>query len=539
MNLSLLFGLIGGLGLFLFGMHQLSESLQKIAGNKIHQVLEALSKNPIKGITTGAIITAILQSSSATSVITIGFANAGLLNLKQAMSIIFGANIGTTITAQIISFQIHEYILPAIGIGFAVNTIAKKKIYQYIGSVMIGFGLLFLGLSTMSSAIDPLKNNPFFINLLVSVAEKPLLGILIAALVTAILQSSSATTAIIISLSIQGLIGLDAAVPLILGTNIGTCITALLASIGSSITGKRIAIGHFLSKTTGVIIFYFFLNQFISLSSLTATAIPRQIANAHTLFNVLDTLILLPLLPYLLRIITRLLPGKEKVIKKGTLYLDKSLINTPSIALGQVTKELLRMGNISLDMLSNSLSALLNNNDRIIHDILLKEDIINTIHREITKYLLIVSQKSLSPAQSQSLTNLMNISGHIERVGDHIENIADLAENKINEKLPFSQKAEKDLKYIFSKVEKSLKYSFNALKNHNLKTARIVTKREDEIDRIEESLRNEHIERLTKQICNPEAGIIYIDVLSNLERIGDHAYNISMMILDELNNSKE
>jgi len=539
MNLSLLFGLIGGLGLFLFGMHQLSESLQKIAGNKIHQVLEALSKNPIKGITTGAVITAILQSSSATSVITIGFANAGLLNLKQAMSIIFGANIGTTITAQIISFQIHEYILPAIGIGFAVNTIAKKKIYQYIGSVMIGFGLLFLGLSTMSSAIDPLKNNPFFINLLVSVAEKPLLGILIAALVTAILQSSSATTAIIISLSIQGLIGLDAAVPLILGTNIGTCITALLASIGSSITGKRIAIGHFLSKTTGVIIFYFFLNQFISLSSLTATAIPRQIANAHTLFNVLDTLILLPLLPYLLRIITRLLPGKEKVIKKGTLYLDKSLINTPSIALGQVTKELLRMGNISLDMLSNSLSALLNNNDRIIHDILLKEDIINTIHREITKYLLIVSQKSLSPAQSQSLTNLMNISGHIERVGDHIENIADLAENKINEKLPFSQKAEKDLKYIFSKVEKSLKYSFNALKNHNLKTARIVTKREDEIDRIEESLRNEHIERLTKQICNPEAGIIYIDVLSNLERIGDHAYNISMMILDELNNSKE
>ena len=539
MNLSLLFGLIGGLGLFLFGMHQLSESLQKIAGNKIHQVLEALSKNPIKGITTGAVITAILQSSSATSVITIGFANAGLLNLKQAMSIIFGANIGTTITAQIISFQIHEYILPAIGIGFAVNTIAKKKIYQYIGSVMIGFGLLFLGLSTMSSAIDPLKNNPFFINLLVSVAEKPLLGILIAALVTAILQSSSATTAIIISLSIQGLIGLDAAVPLILGTNIGTCITALLASIGSSITGKRIAIGHFLSKTTGVIIFYFFLNQFISLSSLTATAIPRQIANAHTLFNVLDTLILLPLLPYLLRIITRLLPGKEKVIKKGTLYLDKSLINTPSIALGQVTKELLRMGNISLDMLSNSLSALLNNNDRIIHDILLKEDIINTIHREITKYLLIVSQKSLSPAQSQSLTNLMNISGHIERVGDHIENIADLAENKINEKLPFSQKAEKDLKYIFSKVEKSLKYSFNALKSHNIETARIVTKREDEIDRIEESLRNEHIERLTKQICNPEAGIIYIDVLSNLERIGDHAYNISMMILDELNNSKE
>jgi phosphate:Na+ symporter len=539
MILSLLFGLIGGLGLFLFGMNQLSESLQKIAGNKIHQILEVLSKNPIKGIATGTVITAILQSSSATSVITIGFANAGLLNLKQAMSIIFGANIGTTITAQIISFQIHEYMLPLIGIGFAINAFARKKVYQYLGSVMIGFGLLFLGLTIMSSAIDPLKGNPIFINLLVNVAEKPILGIFIAAIVTAILQSSSATTAIIISLSIQGLLGLNAAVPLILGTNIGTCVTALLASIGSSITGKRIAIGHFLSKTTGVIIFYFFLNQFISLSSLTASTIPRQVANAHTLFNVLDTLILLPLLPYLLQVLTRILPGKEKVIKKGTLFLDKSLISTPSIALGQVSKELLRMGNISLDMLNNSLSAILNNDNRIIQDILLKEDILNTVHREITKYLLLVSQKSLSPAQSQSLTNLMNISGHIERVGDHIENISDLAENKVNEKLTFSQKAKKDLQYIFSKVEKSLKYSLNALKNHNIETVRNVTDREDEIDSLEESLRNEHIQRLTKRICNPEAGIIYIDVLSNLERIGDHAYNISMMVLDELNNSKE
>ena len=222
MSLSLIFGIIGGLGLFLFGMRQLSEGLQKIAGNKIHQILEALSKNPLKGIATGTVITAILQSSSATSVITIGFANAGLLNLKQAMSIIFGANIGTTVTAQIISFQIHEYMLPAIGIGFVINAFAKRKVYQYIGSVLLGFGLLFLGLSIMSSALNPLKSNPFFVNLLIDVSDKPLLGILIATAVTAIIQSSSATTAIIISLSIQGLIGLNAAIPLILGSNIGT-----------------------------------------------------------------------------------------------------------------------------------------------------------------------------------------------------------------------------------------------------------------------------------------------------------------------------
>jgi len=539
MNLSFIFGMIGGMGLFLLGMRQLSEGLQKIAGNKIHQILEMLSKNPLKGIATGMVITAILQSSSATSVITIGFVNAGLLSLKQAISIIFGANIGTTITAQIISFQINEYVFPAIGIGFAINMIAKRKIYQYIGSIMIGLGLLFLGLSTMSHTLDPLRNNHFFIILLMNVAEKPMLGVLLAAIFTAIVQSSSATTAIIISLSIQGLIGLDAAIPFILGSNIGTCFTALLASVGSSITGKRVAVGHLLFNITGVFIFYLVLKQFISISSLTATTIPRQVANAHTLFNIINTFILLPFIPYLLKILTHLLPGKEKIIKKGTLYLDKSLVNTPSIALGQVTKELVRMGIISLDMLESILSALLDNNEKIVRDVYSKEDVLNTIHREITKYLLIISQKTLSSKQSHSLTNLMNMSGHIERVGDHIENIADLAENKINEKLPFSQKAKKDLEHIFSKVETSLQDAIKALKVQNIEMARIVTKREDEIDRIEENLRNEHIDRLKKQICNPEAGIIYIDILSNLERIGDHAYNISMMVIDELSNPEE
>ena len=539
MSLSLVFGLLGGLGLFLFGMQQLSEALQKIAGNKIHQVLEVLSKNPIKGIISGTAITSILQSSSATSVITIGFVNAGLLSLKQALSIIFGANIGTTITAQVISFNLNEYMLPSIGIGFAFNMFAKKKVYQYIGSVMIGFGLLFLGLSTMSNALYPLRDDPYFINLLINMADNPLLGIFLAAVLTAIIQSSSATTAIIISLSIQGLIGLDAAIPFILGTNIGTCFTAILAGISSSITGKRVALGHLLFNISGVIIFYLFLNPFITFSSMTAATIPRQIANAHTVFNITNTFILLPFIPYLLKILTRILPGEEKVIKKGTLYLDKSMVNTPSIALGQVTKELTRMGNISREMLDNVLFALLDNKERIIKDINLKEDILDTIHREITSYLLLVSQKALSPKESERLNNLMNISGHLERVGDHIENIADMAEIKINEKLPFSQKAEKDLKYIFSKVGKSLRHAMKALQDHNIEMAKMIAKREDDIDRLEENLRNEHIDRLKGQICNPESGIVYIDILSNLERIGDHSYDISLMVIDELAKSKE
>ncbi len=339
--------------------------------------------------------------------------------------------------------------------------------------------------------------------------------------------------AIIISLSLQGLIDLNAAVPLILGANIGTCVTALIAGIGSSLTGKRIAVGHILCKIAGVVLFYFFLKQFTVLSSLTSNALPRQIANAHTIFNLLETFILLPFIPQITKFLNKIVPGEDHVIKKGNLYLERRFINAPSIAMGQVAKELVRMGDIASVMLKNTLEALVDNNERMVEDIYLKEDILNTIHREITNYLVQVSQKSLSPYQSQRLAHLMNISGHIERVGDHIENITDLADTKINEKLPFSPKAVKDLSYIFSKVETSFKYAMRALKKNDADIAAIVTKREDEIDRIEAQLRDEHIDRLTKGICNTESGIIYIDILSNLERIADHANNISRMILDE------
>ncbi|NLL61963.1 MAG: Na/Pi cotransporter family protein [Candidatus Atribacteria bacterium] len=533
MILTMVFGIIGGLGLFFFGMHQLSEGLQRIAGHKIHDILEALSKNPLNGVLAGTIITSIIQSSSATSVILIGFANAGLLNLNQSMSIIFGANIGTTITSQIVSLRLEDYVLPIVGIGVIFYLFTKKKIYQNIGYIMLGFGLLFLGISIMSQFLEPLKNYPYIIDLLVKVGEYPLLGILLSALLTGIIQSSSATMAIIISLSLQGLIDLNAAVPLILGANIGTCVTALIAGIGSSLTGKRIAVGHILCKIAGVVLFYFFLKQFTVLSSLTSNALPRQIANAHTIFNLLETFILLPFIPQITKFLNKIVPGEDHVIKKGNLYLERRFINAPSIAMGQVAKELVRMGDIASVMLKNTLEALVDNNERMVEDIYLKEDILNTIHREITNYLVQVSQKSLSPYQSQRLAHLMNISGHIERVGDHIENITDLADTKINEKLPFSPKAVKDLSYIFSKVETSFKYAMRALKKNDADIAAIVTKREDEIDRIEAQLRDEHIDRLTKGICNTESGIIYIDILSNLERIADHANNISRMILDE------
>jgi phosphate:Na+ symporter len=479
--------------------------------------MEFLTNKPVMGVATGALITSIIQSSSATSVITIGLVNAGLLSLKQAVSVIAGANIGTTVTAQIVSFRLEKYALPAIGIGFVFNFLAKKRSYKYFGQILLGFGILFLGLYTMS--------------------YNPLLGIAVAAIFTAIIQSSSATTAIVIAMSIQGIMGIEAAIPLILGSNIGTCFTAGIASIGSSITGKRVALSHLFFNIGGVVLFLFFIDKFSYLVSLTSSSIPRQIANAHTLFNVINAAILLPFLSLFTKLVVKLLPGEEIVIKKGPIYLNKDMLNTPSIALGQATKELVRMGEMVESMLNDVIMSFIQNDLNVLKNVYLKEEVVNTLEKEITKYLVLISQRSLSPKQSKRLTDLMNIVNDIERVGDHAENLAELAEEKINEKLPFSEKALGELKFMFSKVQFSLNKSISALKNRDIELAREVALKEDEIDEIEKELRGNHINRLNQGICYPESGVIFLDAISNLERVGDHANNISLMVIDELSKS--
>ena len=534
MTTELIFGLIGGLGLFLYGMQLLSDGLQKATGDRIQKILEFLTKKPVMGIVTGALITSIIQSSSATSVIAIGLVNAGLLSLKQAVSVIAGANIGTTVTAQIVSFRLEQYALPAIGIGFIFNFLGKKRSYKYFGQILLGFGILFLGLYTMSQAVRPLRNYGPFLNLLVNISHNPLLGIAVAAIFTAIIQSSSATTAIIIAMSIQGIIGIEAAIPLILGSNIGTCFTAIIASIGSSITGKRVALSHLFFNIGGVVLFLFFLNKFSYLVSLTASSIPRQIANAHTLFNIINAIILLPFLSFFVKFIVKILPGEEIVIKKGPIYLNKDMINTPSLALSQVTKELVRMGEMVESMLNGVIMSFIQNDLNILKNVYLKEDVVNTLEKEITKYLVLIAQNSLSPKQSKRLTDLMNIVNDIERVGDHAENLAELTEEKINEKLPFSEKALNELKFMFSKVQFSLNRSITALKNRDIELAQEVALKEDEIDKIEKELRHNHINRLNQGVCYPESGVIFLDLISNLERVGDHANNISLMVIDDL-----
>ena len=537
MSIELIFGMMGGLGLFLYGMNLLSEGLQKITGDKIQKILELLTNKPIMGVATGALITSIIQSSSATSVIVIGLVNAGLLNLKQSISIIAGANIGTTITAQIVSFRLEKYALPAIGIGVALILLSKKRKYKYWGQILLGFGILFLGLYTMSNAVKPLRSYTPFLDLLVNISHNPLLGIAVAAIFTAIIQSSSATTAIVIAMSIQGIIDIETAIPLILGSNIGTCFTAVIASIGSSITGKRVALSHLLFNVGGVILFIFFLDKFSFLATLTSPIIPRQIANAHTIFNVVNTIILLPFLSLFVKLIVKLLPGEEVIIKKGPIYLSKTVINTPSIALEQATKELVRMGDMVESMLNDVILSFIQNDINVLKKVYLKEEVVNTLEKEITKYLVLISQQSLNVNQSKRLNDLINIANDIERVGDHAENLAELTEEKINESLPFSDKAIDELKFMFSKVQSSINKSISALKNRDINLAREVASKEDEIDKIEQELRDNHINRLNKGICYPESGVIFLDIISNLERIGDHANNIALMVIDELSKS--
>ena len=534
MFIEIIFGMIGGLGLFIYGMQLLSDSLQKSAGDKLPKILESLTNKPIIGVLTGTLITAIVQSSSATSVILIGLVNAGLLSLKQAISVIIGANIGTTITIQIVAFRLDKYALPAIGIGLAINMLSKRKNYKYFGQTLLGFGIIFLGLKIMSDSVYPLRNFPPFLKLIEDFSNNPLLGVLVALIFTAIIQASSATIAIVIALSTKGMVGIKAAIPLVLGSNIGTCSTAALASIGSSITGKRVALYHLLFNSTGTIICLFFLNQYTHLISLTSSSIPRQIANAHTMFNVLTSIILLPLIGLYIKFIVKIMPGEEVIIKKGALYLNKNMVKSPSIALDQAIKELVRMGEMVESMLNDVTISFLQNDINILKNLYLKEDVVNTLQKEITKYLVLISQEALSIEQSEILKDLMNITNNIEMVGDISENLAELAEEKINEKLPFSEKALDELKFMFTKVQSSLDTSVSALKNRNIDLAREVISKEDEINQLEKELRDNHINRLNQGICSPESGVIYLDVINNLERIGDHSNNISLMIFDEL-----
>jgi len=534
--MNIFFGLLGGLAIFLYGMRSMGEGLQKVAGDRMRRILEVLTGIPIIGVLVGALTTAIIQSSSATTVMVVGFVNAGLMTLKQAIAVIMGSNIGTTMTAQLISFKLGDLYLPIIGIGFFVYFLAKKKNIKYIGQVIFSFGLLLLGLYIMGDAMKPLREYAGFQDFMVNFGEHKVLGVLVGIVMTVLIQSSSATIGILIALATQGLVPLEAALPILLGDNIGTCITAVLSSIGTKLSARRAAAAHVLFNTFGTIVFLVFMPYFQTfvLSISPEGDIARQIANAHTSFNLLNTILFLPFISLLAKAITKLLPGEEKIIKKGPIYLDQRMLNSPSIAMSLANKEIIRMGKLAQENLDNAHLTFIHKDEKLLKEVFEMEDVIDDLEKDITEYLAQISQKELTKELSMIYTGFLHAVNDIERVGDHAHNIAELAEASINDKINFTPFAMKELNEMHSLVSETFKIAIESLEESNTIKADRVIENEDKIDKMEKSLRRSHIGRLNEGQCIVHAGVIFLDIISNLERVGDHSHNIASVVKQEI-----
>ncbi|QUH24635.1 Na/Pi cotransporter family protein [Serpentinicella alkaliphila] len=531
--MEMLFGVLGGLGLFLYGMNVMSTGLQKAAGDKLKSIISLLTSSKIMSVLVGAGVTAIVQSSSATTVMVVGFVNAGMMKLTQAVGLIMGANIGTTITAQVITFKIDKYAPIIVGISVGVWLFTSNRKVKQIAEAFIGFGILFIGMKFMGDALRPLRAYQPFKDLLVSFGEHPFLGILAGFAITVAVQSSSASTGILLALAMEGLIPISSGLPILFGINMGTTITAIISSIGANITAKRAAAFHFLFNFIGTIIFIFILRipLYRIINVISPGDVPRQIANAHTIFNVTSTILLLPFAGLLVKIAKRIVPGEEEAAE-GIKYIDERILETPSIALSSVVKETLHMGNVAKDSYKNSLEALIERDYKKIEETKRIEKIVNELEREISKYLVKLSNTNISAQDREVVDGLFSTINDIERVGDHAENVAELAEYMLENDLAFTEDAVEELKHISGIVMEAYTDSLTVLTSYNYDLARKVTAMEEEVDVLERRLRASHIERLNTNKCVPSSGVIFLDLISNLERIADHASNIVMPILD-------
>lgn len=536
MYFNLVIEVLGGLALFIFGINRLSSGLQKVTSNKLKTVINAATKRPWSSVLVGLFTTMIIQSSSATSVMTVGFVNAGLITLRQAIGIIMGANIGTTITAQIVSFNIIDMLaFPIIIIGTLMYFLARRRRTKNIGMTIIGLGLLFLGMTIMKTALEPLRYNESFKNFLLTFSKNPFLGILAGLIITAIFQSSSATIGILIAMASQGLIPIEAAIPILIGDNIGTCSTALISSIGTTVTAKRTAFSHLMFNIFGTIIFVILLYGFKLQSfivSITGTSVPRQIANIHTLFNVVTTIVLFPMIGLLEKMALKIIPGKDVTVPKNALYLDNRLIDTPALALEQVKKELLRLTRIAQTMLDLTFERLHKKDMNIEKKILDREAAVDSVTEDIIRYLTKISQKSLGQRLSNKLTNLLHIAYDVERAADHVESILYLVLIKEENNSPFSEVASEELDLLYNRVNSLFNSLIAGMENSNIKKLKQCEKIESEIDILVKEIRSNHLKRLQKGECQPLTGVVFSDIVMHLERVGDLLHGISRNLLN-------
>jgi phosphate:Na+ symporter len=534
MTREFIFGIFGGLGLFIYGIHLMGDGLQRVAGDRFRNILKVLTSNAFKGVLVGTGITALVQSSSATTVMVVGFVNAGLMTFVQSLGVIFGANIGTTITAQIIAFKLTNYALPIIGVGMVLNIFAKKRFWKFLGLFFLGFGILFLGLKIMTSAVKPLADNPAVIHAFLAINNRLIYGVLLGVAVTAIVQSSSVTTGIVLGFVSIGLLDLNGAIPIILGANIGTCVTIMIASIGANIASRRAAIAHLLFNVIGSVLFLIIIKPFTALVSHTSIDALRQCANAHTIFNVVNTMIFLPFVVLYAKLIEKIVPGKAIMIETGPKYLEKHLINTPVFALDAATKEIVVMADHAKEMVAEAADGFLNINEKALKHLPKREEALDSLQEAITDYLMSLTQRDLSEEESKRIPALLHSVNDIERIGDHSENLMELAIRRIEGNLPFTEEAIGEIKLMLRKIDTMIDGAIKALTTNSIEDAKKVLLIEDEVDDLTERLRQNHIERLGRAACNVRSGIVFLDIISNLEKIGDHITNVAQAVMGRL-----
>ena len=551
-DISSLFSFIGGLGMFLYGMNIMADGMQKTAGSKMSQFLGMLTNNRLMAVLLGALITAIIQSSGATTVMVVGFVSAGVLNLTQAVGVIMGANIGTTITAWIVSmnqlgdafavFQPAFFAPLLIGIGAIFMLFGKKQKMKTAGEILVGLGLLFIGLDFMSSSISPYTDAPVFSEAFRLLGSNPILGMLIGALVTALLQSSSASVGILQTLAMNGVVTTNAAIFITLGQNIGSCVTAMISSIGGSRTAKRAAVIHLTFNMMGAVIFgvisfvLFSLYPLLAAHNITSV----QISIFHTIFNLTNTALLFPFANQLVKLSGIFVPEdkKEPVAtdeeSETMKHLDERIFESPAFALETAAMEVVHMGQITMENVRRAMDAVLTKNADEVEDVYKTEQTINNMEKMLTEYLVKVNNLSLTERQKLIVNDLFYSINDIERVGDHAENLAEQAEYMVQHNISFSETGESDLHIICETAFKSFQHSIEARRKGDMDDVRKVSQYEDEVDTLEEELREKHIERLSAGKCEPSAGVVFLDLISNLERISDHAYNLAGYVKDEM-----
>lgn len=540
-NLGLSF--LAGFGLFLFGMEYMGEGLNKAAGNRMKNILSALTKNRLLGVLVGAGVTALIQSSSATTVMVVGFVNVGLLNLRQAVGVIMGANIGTTITSWIVALgEWTAYLKPAvlapimIVAGVILRMFVKNLYIKSIGQVLFGFGALFLGLDMMSGAAEPLSELESVRNLFLLLGSNPFLGILIGAIVTAVIQSSSASVGILQALALAGLVPWSSAIYIILGQNIGTCITAILSSIGASINAKRAAVIHFLFNLIGAVLFGIIA---VLIFNVWARNIRdqlidvTQISIVHSIFNILSTVILVPFANVLVFLAEKMVKGSTKEQEAGDYFLDERLFGTPYVAVQTAMEEAVRMGEMACWNVQRAVEALFEKNEEKVNEVFNQERAINELQKKLNDYLIKLTNLSISEVDQRRVSGLFHMVSDIERVGDHADNIGELALNLKNENLSFSKIAQKELEHMTDVALQCFSKAIKAYEKQDKEMANEILPLEKQTDQLEEKFRSKHMQRLAKAECDPFAGIIYLDMVSNLERISDHAVNIAQLILED------